>query len=651
MMVAGGVPLPIRMKPVNSARGVLKYAVVMAVLLAAAYVNTLHVPFIFDDQINILDNPSIRHLGPIRQVLTAPPETGIAGRPVVNASLALNYAVSGDDPWSYHVLNLLIHLAAALCLLGIIRRTLRSDRLAGDGRPDSTLLAFACAALWALHPLQTQAVTYTIQRCESLMGLCFLLTFYFAIRGWQAISSRPWHLAAILSFIVGAGTKEVIVVAPFVLFVYDFLFFHRDWKKALIRSPLLYSGMSLALVGMGFLVAAGGTASSATGRMDPSVFDYWMTQPGVILHYLGLVFWPYRLCIDYGWPIANFEESWPAVAILLLFVITASFLLVKGHPLSFPLVFFLAVLAPTSLFPLPDAAFDHRMYLPSIAVVVIGVTGVWALMKRLADKSVKDDGQRSGVVSKGTVYLLILLLPLLGLATYLRNMDYRSDVAIWTDAVRKRPGNGRAQANLGNALLQEGKVAEAFVRLHEALRIETENARRSAGAAYEGYLRMRPAYAKIHDNLAWIGLMKGNPDVAIQHLHEALMADPAYAAALAHTGIALHFQGKQAESLTYFHRAIRLKPFDPAIRVNLAVTLRLQGRLQESIAQFQEALRMAPRNWEAHYGIGMALREQGRYAEAVGHFREALRFKPDYGPAREVLERIRKEQETGEKTS
>jgi hypothetical protein len=156
-----------------------------------AYANTFQVPFLFDDMPSIVENPTIRHLWPPGQALSPPSEGGVtvSGRPVLNLSLAVNYAISGLDLWSYHALNLAIHLLAGLTLFGVVRRTLRTLRgrspLAGDGsespasgllHSDSDLVAFVVAALWLLHPLQTESVTYIIQRAESLMGLFFLFT-------------------------------------------------------------------------------------------------------------------------------------------------------------------------------------------------------------------------------------------------------------------------------------------------------------------------------------------------------------------------------------------------------------------------------------------------------------------------------------------
>jgi protein O-mannosyl-transferase len=626
-------------------RDILFYSLVISACVALAYSNTFSVPFIFDDQNNIVDNISIRNLLSVSQLLAPPLGMGISGRPVVNLTLALNYAISGENPWSYHFLNILIHLSAALCLFGIMRRTFLSDSLKLKYVSAATSLAFACALLWARHPLQTQAVTYTIQRCESLMGLCFLLTFYFAIRGWQSDAKWQWHLAAILSFLVGIGTKEVIIVAPILLFSYDLIFVHHSVRDVLRQSRLLYVGLIFGLLILKFLVAAGGTASSGTGNIPFSALDYWITQPEVILHYLQLTIWPYPLSLDYDWPITKLRDAWPAIITIAVLITVSVWMLLKRQPIGFWASWFFAILAPTSLMPLPDIAFEHRMYLPSIAIVVITITVFYRMSDAAINRWIKSEAVGSMIICKGFIYFLILAVPALGILTYARNIDYSSDVSIWTAVVRNHPENSRAHANLGNALLQEGHPRKALGPLYRALYIETRNAHRYQGAlTYYEYLSIRTVYAKVQDNIGWILLMNGKAMAADKHFQEVLKVNPNNAVALGHVGVALYFLGEQEASKECFRRAILLKASDPDIVVNYGVTLRLQGRRIEAMEQFQRALQLMPYNLEAHYGLGMVLRQMGREAEAARHFQLVLQLNPKYVPAQNAMEQTVKKQ-------
>src|SRR5258708_21598053 len=156
-------------------------------------------------------------------------------RPVIALSLLLNHQTGGLNPVGYHALNALAHVLAGLVLFGIMRLTLMLERWPEHYRAASSELAFAVALLWMVHPLQTQSVTYVIQRCESFMGLFFLLTLYCSIRGWGSQRPALWHLAAMLSCALGAGSKEVIAGAPFLVVLYDWVFRESSVGKLLRR--------------------------------------------------------------------------------------------------------------------------------------------------------------------------------------------------------------------------------------------------------------------------------------------------------------------------------------------------------------------------------------------------------------------------------
>src|SRR5271166_1611891 len=194
---------------------VLAGGVAIAAAAVAAYAGTFSVPLLFDDESSIAGNPTLRHLA---SAFWPPGDRTVTGRPFLNLSLAFNYAVGGTAVWSYHALNLAIHILAGLALFGIARRT-----LALRGVASGAAAAFSVAFLWTLHPIQSEAVTYIVQRAESLMGLFYLLTLYCFIRGAGAggWSRLLWYGASVGSCLLGMATKEVMASAPLVVFLYD----------------------------------------------------------------------------------------------------------------------------------------------------------------------------------------------------------------------------------------------------------------------------------------------------------------------------------------------------------------------------------------------------------------------------------------------
>jgi tetratricopeptide (TPR) repeat protein len=670
------------------------FIVLLFVIIAGVgYSNSFNGPFIFDDQ-NIVDNPSIRSLWPLLETFHPPKGTGIAGRPVINFTLALNYAVSGEHVWSYHALNLLIHMLSALTLFGIIRRTLLWEGLSEKYSHVSTELAMVCGLIWMIHPLQTQSVTYIIQRCESLMGLCFLLIFYCAIRGWQSDRSGHWHLLAVLVFIVGAGTKEIIIVAPFLLFVYDMMFVHNSPRKALQSSQKLYMGLLFGLLFLGLLIMKGGTQSALRGDTPYTPLQYALTQAQVICHYLRLSIWPDSLCIDYRWPIAAGKETIPYVFIILALLGAAAGLLYKRHPSGFLFAWFFIILAPTSsIIPIPDIAFEHRMYLPLASVVIICVFGGYEGGRYLFThfsffyKHVQKD-----VMIRVSFALVSIIVLILGLLTYLRNMDYRSEIAIWTDTVKKRPLNQRAHFSLGSIFLKAEKPEEALIHFNNGFVINPNNpdAHTNLGIVlsklgryqeavehFKKAVELMPTYAYVYNDAGRIWMDMNKPHESIPYFEKSLQIKPDDAEIQALMGLALIRSGSLPESIPYFQKALQLNdpdqdragvyanlglvffsigqtdtavfylqksitiaPENAGVQSLLGAALASSGKLEEALVHFQESLRLNPDNAEVHNNIGLAFFDSGRLKEAAFHFNKSLSIHPDNQMALEYLKKL-----------
>jgi len=191
--------------------------------------------------------------------LSPPRWSGITGRQLINLSLAVNYAVGGTRVWGYHALNLAVHILAGLTLFGIVRRTLLQPRLRGRFGAAANGLALTTAVLWTVHPLQTESVTYIIQRCESMMGLFYLLTLYCFIRGAASQRPRLWYGLCVTACALGMACKEVMVSAPLMVLLYDRTFVSGSFRVAWRRHGRLLGALAGTWVLLGYLVASGGT--------------------------------------------------------------------------------------------------------------------------------------------------------------------------------------------------------------------------------------------------------------------------------------------------------------------------------------------------------------------------------------------------------
>src|ERR1039457_6989447 len=261
---------------------------VLALLCAVAYHNTFHVPFIFDDLASIRQNPAIRRLWPLSGVIASDLPM-LVGRPLISLSLAVNYAIGGYDVMGWHLFNLTIHFLNALLVFGVVRGAL-GDTPYVEGVPSRTLwVAYAVAVLWMLHRLVTASATYVLQRTELLMALFLLLTLHCFARGIESPHKVVWFGAAIMACTLGMGTKEVMLVTPVLVFMYDHTFVARSWRAALRERRRLYAGLVASWVVLASLLLTTNLTVKSGLTVDVlSPWNYFKMQWTVVAHYLRL---------------------------------------------------------------------------------------------------------------------------------------------------------------------------------------------------------------------------------------------------------------------------------------------------------------------------------------------------------------------------
>jgi tetratricopeptide (TPR) repeat protein len=580
-------------------------AIVLAV--GVVYANTLSAPFEFDDFLAITQNPTIRHLERLGDVLSSPVfATGAAGRPMVSLSLAINYALGGTNVTGYHVVNTLIHAAACLLLFGIVRRTLLRPLLRDRFGAAALPLALAVALLWGLHPLLTESVTFVIQRSESLMGLFYLLTLYCFIRSVDSPAPRRWQIAAVVACLVGMATKEVMVSAPLMVLLYDRTFVAGSFRSAWRERWPMYAGLAATWGLLAYLMAAshlrGGAASAAKGVTS---WDYALTQCRAIVMYLRLVFWPSPLVVDYGMTVVrSLADVW-LQGVLLVGLVAGTFLaLVRRPVVGFLGFWFFAILAPSSsVVPLiTQTMAEHRMYLSLAAVITLVVLGGYVWL-----------GRRSFPV------WLVLAVVAGGLTVH-RNRDYLTQVALWTGAVAELPENPRAQSSLGCALAFAGRPDEALVHLAEAV-------------------RLKPDFPEAQYNLGNFLFRQFRPAEALAPCEAAVRLRPAYFEARFVLGGVLVQLGRTDEALREFEATLQIRPNYVEARQTLAETLAKLGRTPEALEQFEAALRLRPDDAALHEAAGNELARLQRWAEALPHYAAAVQLRPDSAAAQAALGR------------
>lgn len=600
----------------------------LVVLPAAAYWNSLATPLVLDDVASIRDNASIHTLWP-PSVPLRPPAGGlpVGGRPLANLTLAVNYAVSGAEPWSYHLLNLALHVANGLLLFALLHRTLRQPAVPRRWRSAAEGLALGVAAVWVVHPLTTAAVTYLSQRTELLATACLLGTLLAFARGVAAeAGGRGWRVLAVALCLAGMACKETMAAAPVLVLLYDRTFLAGGFAAAWRRRRGWYLALGGTWILLGGLIAStasrGGTAGLHTGV---SSVAYALTQTEALARYLGLVFWPHPLVFDYGEHITRDALVYVPCGLLVAVLLGATLVaLVRRPVLGFAGAMCLGVLAPTtSVVPVATQTIgEHRVYLPLAVVLLLAAALVWRLGRRAAP-----------VVAAVAVVTGATL-------TVARNCDYRTVENLWRDTVAKRPTNARAHNNLGAALFIDGCMEEGIVEVRRALELQPGSADALRNLAHvllrqgreaeawpciEAAQRIDPSSATGW-NLA--GLIARRTDRAVEAIaafREALRRDPGVVGARENLADLLDEGREFAAALTEYDILWRQHPEAAEFAAARARLLYQLDREEEAIDAFRTVLRLQPAFPGAHFGLGNALLQTGRPAEALAELDESLR--------------------------
>ncbi len=589
-------------------------AIVVAV--ATAYSNSFSGPFIFDDLAAIQENESIRNLRS-SEILIPPGKITVARRPLTNLSFAVNYAIGKLAVRSYHVGNLIIHLLAALTLFGIIRRTLLLPILCDRFGAASTGLATVIAMIWALHPLQTESVTYIVQRAESLMGLCYLLTLYAMVRGASSERPWPWYSSSIIACALGMGSKEVMATAPIVALIYDRVFLSGTFRETFRRRGTLYLGLAATWgVLVAILLLYKGPAGAGFGIKSVTPWHYALTEPGVILYYLRLSFWPQPLCLDYFWPFAtSFRQVAPEMIALAALLAATPWALVRRPALGFLGAWFFLILAPTSsVMPIKDACFEHRMYLSLAAPVTAAVLAAYMVAERLLRGPGESQEARKRLALEITALLALCAAAGLGAITFQRNAQYHSEISIWKDAVGKRHENPRAWSNLGVAYVRAGLSNEAIRDYDEAI-------------------ALKPDFATAYFDRAIACAQAGRFNEALSDYDEDLKLNPDDAEAYSKRGNVYAQLDRPSDAIRDYDKAIVLNADLAEAYENRGVGYAQSAHLAEALRDFDKLIALRPDYAAAYYDRGGVYIRSARLSEAVRDFNKAIALKPDYAAA------------------
>ena len=623
----------------------------IAVVTFATFLPALHNQFVnWDDDKNFLENPHYRGLGWTQLSWMWTTHMGHY-IPLTWMTFGLDYLLWGMNPLGYHLTNLLLHAANAMVFFFITRRLLTRALPSPSERGHTLAVSAAFAALvFAIHPLRVESVAWATERRDVLSGLFYLSAVLAYLRACDREErGRGWYWGAVALFAGALLSKSMAVNLPVVLMILDVYPLRRlggsiGWRSKPARRiyvekipfVLLAAAASAIAVMAQFSIHAALPLAqlSVPGRLAVSAYG--------LSFYLGKMIVPVNLSPLYELP--RTVSPWAMPFILsfgLAVAITAIVLSLRRRMLGLPAAWlaYLVVLLPVlGIFQSgPQIAADRYTYLAGLGWAILAGAGLLSSWSRLPFLLIG----------------LVVFIPVgLGTLTWNQVHVWHDSKTLWAHALAIDPNSSVAQNDFGEALAQQGKLAEAIEHYRQALNIKPDyaDAHYNLGGAlaqqgkladaihhYQRALQITPGDADAQTNWGGALAQQGKLAEAAEHYQQALRIKPDHAAAHNNWGAALTRQGNLAEAIEHYRQAVNIKPDYADAHYNLGGALAQQGKLADAIHHYQRALQITPDDADAHIHWGLALAQQGRLAEAIEHYRQALRINPGHADAQSNL--------------
>jgi protein O-mannosyl-transferase len=601
----------------------------LLVIILAAYSTSFHASWHMDDGPNITENRQV-HLktmswAEIRKAFFSTPSAVRIEffRPLSRLSLAMNHHFWKDNVVGYHIINVSIHVVASFFLYLFLFTTLNIPNVRGTYGKYSLFLALTSTLFWAVHPIQTQAVTYIVQRMTCMAGMFYIMSMYFylkvhvtARRSLKTLFAVSCTIAGLLSL----GSKENAILLPFSLFLFHLLVIRGFDRATCLRSTklLLVTYVFPILLGILCLFFYTDILGKVFSLYDARSFTLWerlITESRIILLYLSLLLYPIstRFSVDHNIRISTSLFSPPSTIFsiaLIIVLIALAIYLVKRSPLtSFAILFFfLNHLVESTILPL-ELVFEHRNYVPSMFLFLPISLGLLRVLRF---------GATRPLIFRFTAIFLCLLLIILGFATFLRNGVWRDEGTLWFDCLDKYPDSFRAHHNLGRYLSLKGNNEGAMWHYQEALKANEINSRKEKGITWF--------------NIGIIAQQAGDVERALAHYTKALEVDPCCPGAQNNlAGLMLASEHPdEAEILRVLDKALECRNDTeiPLALSNKGFLLMRMGRMEEAVDALWRSYDLAPENPLTLLRLGQAYKKLGQFERASRYLNRLLDLNP-----------------------
>ncbi len=608
------------------------------------YSNTFENSFHFDDIPSIVDNTAIRDLTNTKAIWNIQPT-----RFITYYTFALNYHFHRLDLFGYHLINLTIHILAALSVWWIILLTFKTPELTrSEIKFPAALIALYGGLIFVTHPVQTQGVTYIVQRLASLTALFYFISLGCYIQARLLLKSQNNKKLTLLLFfsslsfaIMTMLSKETGFTLPIIILVYE-IFFMND-KDRFNWKPVPFSIVPAAIIiPVVYKYRSGFDQLSKVkipgGVLQLSPIDYLCTQFSVIITYLRLLFIPVNQNIDYNFPLSHgfFNSASIISFIILLAVIVTGIMLYRSfRPLSFAIFFFFITLAPeSSIIPIRDVIFEHRLYLPMAGFCFFLSFIPYFILT----------GSRRRIIP----FIFIPVILSLCFLSYNRNLVWKDDFTLWSDAISKSPGKSRPYCARAKGYLEKKDYLNAINDCNNALKIDpaNEEAYIHRGAAY-GYMKENQKAISDFTNAIEINPYQSDPflnrgkiyrqlkkyRLALSDLNTAKIYDKKNDDIYHEKGMVFHGLKKYNKAIKNFSDAVRLNPHKAEYYYTRGHCYFSMENMDKAVDDFNQALILDPEHIESLNNRGMIFFKRKNYINAVEDFSKAISISQNHAKA------------------
>jgi len=619
---------PLAAKPLAAKPLAAKPFVMMALLIALlgfmAYGNALQGGFLFDDSYLVTDNVHVKDWSHVGKIFTEDIGAGAGDtfgfyRPLQALTYMVDYAIGRLNPVVFHVTSVLWHILAAAGVFALIY-ILFSDRL----------LAGITAALFVVHPVHTEAVSYISGRSDPLALFFLTLTFVLYLRQLSRPAAYLW-VGMTLSYTAALASRETALIFPVLLLLYHFVF------KKQVRYKEFFSFVALA----GLYVMLRLTLLKDLLSYVPDMPPLSQRLPGffvALASYVRLLVLPFDLHMEYGSRLFSFFDPRALAGLGIFAVLVIVFVRLRSRrPLvSFSIGWFLIALVPVSnIFPINATMAEHWLYMPSVGFFLAVALAVHRL------------NAQKGTRFWGAALLLGLSVFYLYL-TVRQNETWSRPLTFYTRTLRYSPNNPKILNNLGNVYKESGAYEKAVGSFRQAvaLRPDYREAYNNLGAAYQKMGRLEdavasfkkameisPGYTVAFNNLSAVYQEMGKSDEVVASYREILDADPENLQALNNLAVTLVNKGAHEEAIALYEKAIVLDPDYPDAYNNLGSVFEKTGRLEEALASYRKAIALDPDYEDPYYNLGNVYRKKKMFQEAAVSYKRAVTLKPDHEAA------------------